>query len=188
MHLMQPSARVVLKNPNGRWLSCNEDQYREFSALCRFCADLLRRGWESFNEANSGSSEAERCVRREYNVAPFFQLMFALSLLLRRDSIDSFFQRYFHQSGFLDHAQPRPISQHRSFSDCRQRITRHEPTRVGNFHRGDQSRQIFHDDNGDITNAEIGFSCQSKRVIPAALGYFALLDTSTAKLYCNARP
>lgn len=38
--------------------------------------DFLRR--LGFQEANSGNHEAERCIPIDYNVAPFFQLTFAL--------------------------------------------------------------------------------------------------------------
>lgn len=48
MHLMQPYARVVLKNPNNNWrcISCDEDQNRDFSALYLFapvCFDKVFR-------------------------------------------------------------------------------------------------------------------------------------------------
>lgn len=109
--------------------------------------------------------------KANYSVTSFF---LCLPLLLRPDSIDSFFQRYFHQSGCHNHSQKSPpISQHRSssfphlppaFPDCRQR---NHPaatnlTRVGNLLRGEQSRtvtnsheQIVHNDSGDITKAEV---------------------------------
>lgn len=130
------------------------------------------------------------------NVVPFFERSFCSSLLLfRRDSIDSFFQRYFHESGFNRHAQSHPISQHRSSSfphlspaSLAADYDQHEAIRLGNLHRGDKSRQIVHDDHGDITNVEVAFGCQSNGVVPAALRFFAPVDASTAKLDYQPHP
>ena len=137
-------ARVVLRNPKWTW-------HRRCLSWDHSVGGISW-GWGSFNEANSGNDdEAERCVRSEYNAGLFFQRTFPSPLFpCRRNSIDSFFQRYFHYQASiatLNHIPPHNIAAHvlphLSPASLTADNDRYEAIRVGNVHPCDQTRKSF---------------------------------------------
>lgn len=141
-----------------------------------FCVDLKARQIQAIIMGLNGEF-AENIISVPFS----YEETSTPLLLFRRDSIDSFFQRYFHESGFNSHAQTHPISQYRSSSLPALSTASMAPDNespgtklsdgVWNLHRGDQSRQIVQDDNGDITIVEV-----------ATLGRFAPVDFTVTPL------